>query len=109
MDLGFQTQTCHSLFISDNNKIDNINYQGYPLRNYGVSNIYSRVTVDECQYLCELSDLCRYFNYAVKNSKNEEACYLKFGVGRRADVVGAYGHKYSTGKKLNDIYFGHYR
>ena len=79
-------------------------YQGYPLANYAGSNTYSQVTVDECQYLCEISDLCRYFNYVNKNEYYEQACFLQFGVGRRRiydeKIIGegaSFGHKYSSG------------
>ena len=80
-----------------------MNYQGYPLANYAGSNIYSQVTVDECQYLCEISDLCRYFNYVNKNKNYEQACFLKFGVGKLVTdekAIGegpSFGHKYSSG------------
>ena len=88
-------------------------YQGFPLRNYGnFHNIYSQVTVDECQYLCEISDLCQYFNYVtetdmdVGEDEDEDmvtlykACYLKFGVGKRTEKAnGAFGYKYSTGEE----------
>ena len=83
--------------------MDDYNYQGFPLRNYAGSNKYQSVTVDECQYLCEKSDLCRYFNYIIKNGENVNACYLKFGVGFKANFKnnGAFGHKYSSGKQIS--------
>ena len=80
-----------------------MNYQGYPLVNYARFNFYSQVTVDECQYLCEISDLCQYFNYVYKNENYEHACFLKFGVGKRITdprLIGegaSFGHKYSSG------------
>ena len=80
-----------------------MNYQGYPLKNYAGVNSFSQVTVDECQYLCEIFDLCRYFNYVNKNEEYEKACFLKFGVGRLATdekFIGegpSFGHKYSSG------------
>ena len=101
--------TNRSFTISDNNKIDDINYQGFPLFNYGGrKNWYSFVTVEECQYLCEETDLCRYFNYGVipGGQPEQKACYLKFGVGSEASAKGyAFGHKFSAGKKWNHICF----
>ena len=82
-------------------------YQGFPLRNYGnFHNIYSQVTVDECQYLCEISDLCQYFNYISEKQQGTppktyyELCYLKFGVGEKKAVTnGTFGYKYSPGER----------
>ena len=75
-------------------------YRGFPLQNYASNNMYSR----ECQYLCEITDLCRYFNNIIMSGKYENSCMLQFGVGKRissVDEVGAsFGHKYSSGKKL---------
>ena len=64
-------------------------------------NNYSIVTVDECQYLCEISDLCRYFNY----NYDTKACFLKFGVGKIKDFNGAFGHKYSSGDKTTSVLY----
>ena len=91
----------------DNKIIDDVNYNGFPLRNFGfgLNGWYSRVTVEECQYLCEISDLCRYFNfnfnYVAKPSsiQYENICELKFG-GTKKEAMegnGAFGHKYSSG------------
>ena len=80
-----------------------MSYQGYPLFNYAGVSTYSQVTVDECQYLCEISDLCRYFNYVNKTEQYEHACFLKFGVGKLITdekIIGegpSFGHKYSSG------------
>ena len=81
-------------------------YQGFPLRNYGnYHNIYSRVTADECQYLCEISDLCQYFSYISEMpkgtpGKTHEFCYLKFGMGKKTAVTnGVFGYKYSPGER----------
>ena len=74
-------------------------YQGFPLFNYAGYNTYGSVTVDECQYLCEISDLCRYFNYRI----DMNTCFLKFGVGYNNTEFknnGAFGHKYSSGKQI---------
>ena len=93
--------TIYSLL--DNKRIYGVNYQGYPLRNFGPSNIYSQVTVDECQYLCEISGLCRFFNYIKKNDKLKDACFLKYGTGERVSLKSkieegrSFGHKYSSG------------
>ena len=79
--------------ILDNKTIDGYHYQGFPLTNYGGSNIYGFVTADECQYLCEITDLCRYFNY-----HNTGSCFLKFGVGKQTYTYGgSFGYKYSPG------------
>ena len=86
----------------DNKIIDDVNYNGFPLRNFdGLTGWYSRVTVEECQYLCEISDLCRYFNYVVKSTymQYENFCELKFGGTKKEakEGNGAFGHKYSSG------------
>ena len=66
--------------------------------------MYSRVTPDECQYLCEITDLCQYFNHVIMIDRFENSCSLQFGVGNRissVDEVGAsFGHKYSSGIQL---------
>ena len=92
--------------ISDKTTIAGCHYQGFPLRNYGTKNSYSRVTLDECQYLCEISDLCQYFNYAPEVQLGKplktfyDLCYLKFGVGKKVNITnGAFGYKYSPGEK----------
>ena len=91
--------------VLDNERIEGINYSGFPLKNYASTNVYSRVTVEECQYLCEISDRCRYFNYVVKNLKFYNACYLKFGVGEKVTGEttigngGVFGNKYSLGNR----------
>ena len=100
----------HSVIFSvqiflDNMRMEGINYAGFPLLNYAKTSFYSRVTVEECQYLCEISDRCRYFNYVVKNSKFDNACYLMFGVGAKVDsetttgIGGVFGNKYSLGDR----------
>ena len=93
------------MYVSGNKRIDDLNYQGYPLRNYAGVNIYMSVTVDECQYLCEISDLCRYFNHIIEIGDVVNACYLDFGIGamNRNPIYkdnGAFGHKYSSGKQM---------
>ena len=92
-----QTRTCVvSVYIKhvlDNKTIKGNQYFGFPLNNYGGRNIYSKVTIDECQYLCEITALCRYFNYG------NEKCYLKFGVGKKHETNGYFGYKYSSGIK----------
>ena len=93
--------------ILDKNTIADYHYQGYPLRNYGAFNVYSQVTADECQYLCQISDLCQYFNYILKTDANVgkvvtlyDVCYLKFGVGKKKEKTdGAFGYKYSLGER----------
>ena len=91
-------QASHS-FI-DNKIIEGVNYQGLPLLNYAGTHGYSRVTLEECQYLCEITDLCRYFDYVVNSSPEyKNVCYLQFGVGYRiANDGGAFGHKFSLGE-----------
>ena len=79
--------------VLDKRTIDGVHYQGFPLTNYGGKNVYSQVTVNECQYLCEITTLCRYFNYLDKY------CNLKFGVGKKVyKYGGSFGYKYSSGK-----------
>ena len=91
-----------TILLLDNKIIDDVAYNGFPLRNFdGREGWYSRVTVEECQYLCEISDLCRYFNYEVKMEymQYENLCELKFGGTKREALVGTglFGHKYSQG------------
>ena len=86
----------------DNRTINDTNYEGFPLNNYGGENSYQFVTVEECQFLCEISEMCQYFNYALKNGKFEKTCFLKYGMGMKVTVEGSFGHKYSPGE---DLYF----
>ena len=79
--------------VLDNKTIKGYHYQGFPLNNFGDTNIYSTVTVEECQFLCEITPLCRYFNYG----NSDETCYLKFGVGKKVPKDGSFGYKYSSG------------
>ena len=93
-----------NILVLDNKIIDDVNYNGFPLKNFGTGNgWYSRVTVEECQYLCEISDLCRYFNYVVKSKylQYENLCELKFGgtIREAKEGNGNFGHKYSSGIK----------
>ena len=96
----------HSVIFSvqiflDNMRMEGINYAGFPLLNYAKTSFYSRVTVEECQYLCEISDLCRYFIY------NDNGCYLYFGVGEKVSPITntntVFGNKYSSGIRRDII------
>ena len=83
--------------ILDNKTIDGYNYLGFPLYNYEGSSVYSQVTVDECQYLCQITDLCRYFNYG-----SDKFCNLKFGVGKKVyKYGGSFGYKNSSGIRMD--------
>ena len=87
-------------FVSENGTIPKLNYQGFPLNNYGGKNFYQEVSVEECQYLCEITDQCQYFNYNIDENSFSNTCFLKYGVGRKEDFNGLFGHKYSPGNKL---------
>ena len=73
-------------------------YNGFPLVNYEKdTNFYLFVySVEECQYLCQITDLCQYFNYDI----DKLICYLKFGIGQKSDHDNDYvfGHKYAYGE-----------
>ena len=98
---------CSPIIHVLDNKIDEgVIYDGFYISNYDYvgSNVYRSVTVEECQYLCEISDQCRYFIYDLKSLMSggpfENKCHLKFGVGRRIELEGgAFGHKYSSGNE----------
>ena len=75
-------------------------YQGFPLRNFARENAYEKVTVDECQYLCQITKECLYFNHNV-----DDVCWLKFGIGFKKKVDDPdpsryMGNKYSSGEEL---------
>ena len=75
-------------------------YQGFPLRNFGNENAYGKVTVDECQYLCQIARECLYYNHNV-----DKVCWLKFGIGFKKKVDDPdpsryIGNKYSSGEEL---------
>ena len=94
----------HIIYVLDNKINEGVIYDGFYLSNYARDNVYSSVTVDECQYLCEITDQCRYFIYDLKSAMSggpfENKCHLKFGVGSRIYLEGgAFGHKYSSGKE----------
>ena len=102
----FYWKLCHKLIninVLDNKRIENLNYQGFPLKNYGGKNVYSIVTADECQYLCEITNLCQYFNFIISTN----SCYLKFGVGKKKSYPndGAFGHKYSSGDNMTSVLY----
>ena len=92
------------MYVLDNKINEGVIYDGFYLSNYARNNVYRSVTVEECQYLCEITDQCRYFIYDLKSLMSggpfKNKCHLKFGVGRQIDLEGgAFGHKYSSGKE----------
>ena len=77
---------------------------GFPLKNVEGTNVYPGLNVNECQYLCEITQNCLYFVYNIGYSR----CRIKFGL---ADEIGAFGfnsntfigHKLSSSKYLCKI------
>ena len=84
-------------FISDNYPRSGYHYSGFPLNNFEAVNFYEELSLDECQYLCQITDQCLFFNY----SNQSRICYLKHGMGEKkksTGLVGDYfGNKYSSG------------
>ena len=83
---------------------------GFPLKNVERTNAYPGLNVNECQYLCEITQNCLYFVY---NSVSKR-CYLKYGLADEGGVFGPSGsltgHKRSSSKfhKILLHYFFHY-
>ena len=90
------------ILVLENKISDGVIYNGFALRNYAGVSIYNRVTIEECQYLCEITAQCRYFNYGNISRDYDDGCYLKFGVGHRLSIERevAFGHKFSSGEEL---------
>ena len=55
-------------------------YIGFPLLNFGGSNSYQKITLEECQLLCQITDGCLYFGYNSRGTNN--ICSLKYGMGQ---------------------------
>ena len=84
--------------VLDNEINKGFHYQGFPLRNFNGTNFYFFVSLEECQYLCEINDYCMFFNYL----EDMRGCWLKFGAGKKVSEknikeAGYFGHKYSSG------------
>ena len=58
---------------------------------------YGQVTPDECQYLCQITKECLYYNH-----NKHGVCWLKYGIGTKKEVNSPddsryMGNKYSSG------------
>ena len=86
------------MFSLDNYPRRGHHYQGFPLRDFANTNAYDKVSVDECQYLCQIARECLYYNH------NEHGvCWLKYGIGKKKEVNSPddtryMGNKYSSGE-----------
>ena len=70
-----------------------MNYWGLTLPNAYSKNIYKKVENYECQYLCQITEGCYYYNY--KSVQKE--CVLKYGMWNKQLLTDdfKFGHKNS--------------
>ena len=89
------------MFSADNYPRRGHHYSGFPLRNFANTNEYGKVTVDECQYMCQIASECLYYNHNEHN-----VCWLKYGIGKKSkadeppNLLRYMGNKYSSGEEL---------
>ena len=65
--------------LSDSAPIGGVRYDGFPLDRPVGQNNYGMVSLADCQFLCNITDQCLFFNF----NRTEGTCWLKYGMGER--------------------------
>ena len=105
-------QISTSIFLKENWLTEGVYFTGHGLNNKdGGKNKYTKLTLSECQELCEITENCFYFNHVDNN------CFPKSGMGKkcslsRANDTGMDSNGTMKGrcpgiKSKKKAYFGH--
>ena len=85
-------------YNSGQSQLNGHQFIGYALDNFAGRTMYKKVENYECQYLCQITEGCYYYNYEDATKE----CWLKYGMGYHQASNGFnFGHKNSLNVTAN--------
>ena len=84
--------------FTDNCPVKNTQYDQFELRNNRGENSYKKLTLEDCQLLCQKTHGCIFFNH----DERSKICWLKWGLGFTMQIkpYQQFGPKYCPSNKI---------